>query len=54
MPWDTSLNQGVKAGVEKYVDMTHDLDESDPRKFSLLTPQQGSSNHLSLGIGPFK
>jgi hypothetical protein len=43
MPWDTSLNQDVKAGVEKHVAMTHDLDKSDPRKFSLSTPQRGSS-----------
>jgi hypothetical protein len=43
MPWDTSLNQDVKAGVEKHAAMTHDLDKSNPRKFSLSTPQRGSS-----------
>jgi hypothetical protein len=54
--WDTFLNQDVKAGVEKHVTMTHDLNESDPRKFSLSTPQRGSSAFIqaSLGIGPFK
>jgi hypothetical protein len=43
MPWDTSLNQNVKAGVERHVAMTHDLEEGDPRKFSISTPQRGSS-----------
>jgi hypothetical protein len=49
MPWDTSLNQDVKAGVEKqHVAMTHDLDKSDPRKFSLSTPQRGSSAFIGV------
>jgi hypothetical protein len=42
MPCDTSLNQDVKAGVEKHVAMTHDLEQLDPRKFSLSTPQRGT------------
>jgi hypothetical protein len=43
MPWDTLLNQDVKKAVKHHVNLTHDLHEDDPKKFTISTPNRGSS-----------
>ena len=48
MPWDTSLNQDVKKAVEHHVNLTHELEENDPKKFSISTPNRGSSAFLRV------
>jgi hypothetical protein len=48
MPWDCSLNRDVNIGADRHIVATVDLDETDPKKFSLSTPVRGTHAYLRV------
>lgn len=48
MMWDSSLNADVKAQIIRHITMTKDLEDEDPRMFSISTPKRIDSCLLRL------
>jgi hypothetical protein len=42
MSWDLSLNRDAHKDTNRYVVLTHEVAEDDPKKFDLSTPKRGS------------
>jgi hypothetical protein len=57
MTWDNLLNKDVHESVNYHVQATINLNKDDPKKFSLVTPNEGARAymrvvHPSTGVCP--
>jgi hypothetical protein len=48
MPFDNSLNEDIHQCVQGHCALTNDFEDDEERKFSMTTPNRGTSAYISL------